>query len=446
MNRALFTSFLKNPSSLTAENSKQLAEVLKEFPYCQTAQLLFVKGLHLQKSIHYNNQLKLAAAYTTDRTLLYTLITTDKETLSPKPGISGSKPNENQEQLIRNLELPVPAIEKQPTINEVVSTPTDKESLKEEALVAEPAAQKAPSPQIQSAQEILEARLKEINEQSAKDKTPATNIPLLTTTAPPEIKQETKAETPVLLVPIPRTEPADEVVRLPALNPSKEVPVLGPDSIAAGEADKTEVQAEKNRESNNNQIPHRKASPVPEPENLVEPVNTDDTLKTVKDIEILTDAYLSSAIDASLQLEVENQDQPVAQILEAEEPTPDTPGAELSFTQWLKRASKTKSDTEPAKQEPLKEEKKVKQSALIEKFITEEPRITKPQKEFYSPVNMARQSVVEDPDFVTETLAGIYAKQGNKAKAIMAYQTLCLKYPEKKLYFASLIEKLETEG
>ncbi len=49
----------------------------------------------------------------------------------------------------------------------------------------------------------------------------------------------------------------------------------------------------------------------------------------------------------------------------------------------------------------------------------------------------------EDFDFCTETLAQIYAEQGYKDEAKQIYSTLSLRYPEKSVYFAALIEKLD---
>ncbi|MGL5890600.1 MAG: hypothetical protein ACRC3B_11980, partial [Bacteroidia bacterium] len=65
------------------------------------------------------------------------------------------------------------------------------------------------------------------------------------------------------------------------------------------------------------------------------------------------------------------------------------------------------------------------------------------KNKFYNPVNMAKQSVQESDEFITETLARIYVKQGNLSKAIRAYQKLSLKFPEKSTYFAALIEELK---
>jgi hypothetical protein len=102
-----------------------------------------------------------------------------------------------------------------------------------------------------------------------------------------------------------------------------------------------------------------------------------------------------------------------------------------SFSEWLHLS---KGETSAAGQGNSQ------QDSLISKFITTDPRMKVKKVEFYSPVNMARQSVKEDLSFVTETLAKVYMQQGNLVKAKQAFENLSLKYPEKSLYFAAQIK------
>ena len=95
--------------------------------------------------------------------------------------------------------------------------------------------------------------------------------------------------------------------------------------------------------------------------------------------------------------------------------------------------------TEAAKTKVPKEQANL----LIDKFIQENPSIQKTVSEFFSPSGMAAKSLEEDVDLATETLAKIYIKKGNYAKAIRIYQKLMLYYPEKSNYFATLIESLK---
>lgn len=78
---------------------------------------------------------------------------------------------------------------------------------------------------------------------------------------------------------------------------------------------------------------------------------------------------------------------------------------------------------------------------IIDKFIANNPSITRPKSEFFNPISAAQNSVTDHENVISETLANIYLKQGYVDKAISIYQKLSLKYPKKSIYFANLIEE-----
>lgn len=148
--------------------------------------------------------------------------------------------------------------------------------------------------------------------------------------------------------------------------------------------------------------------------------------------------------------EEEKEIEPVQAEAKTEPEKIETPAENLTFSQWLRLKQKgTHNTTEAAPiEETVKEEKPVLKNtvdALLEKFIRDEPRISKPIKDFYNPAKNARQSIEESDDLVTETLAEIHVLQKNFQKAISAYEKLILLYPEKKTFFASRIEKIREE-
>ncbi len=80
---------------------------------------------------------------------------------------------------------------------------------------------------------------------------------------------------------------------------------------------------------------------------------------------------------------------------------------------------------------------------IIEKFIKEDPSINKPEdKAYIKELQLAKASVSEKYDIVSETMAKLYKAQGNKKKAKKIYEKLILIYPEKSTYFAARISDL----
>ena len=77
---------------------------------------------------------------------------------------------------------------------------------------------------------------------------------------------------------------------------------------------------------------------------------------------------------------------------------------------------------------------------LIDFFLKANPKIVPNDSQYEVDLS---ESLQEDREIVTETLADIYLMQGHKDKAIEIYEQLILKYPEKNIYFAAQIERLK---
>ena len=108
----------------------------------------------------------------------------------------------------------------------------------------------------------------------------------------------------------------------------------------------------------------------------------------------------------------------------------------------LQQIEEEKQRKEEAQEEEVPQ-KKMSRKELIDKFIAENPSISRPKAEFYNPISMAQNSIIDKGDIVSETLAKIYLKQGYLDKAIEIYEKLSLLNPEKSVYFAAQIEKIK---
>lgn len=82
-------------------------------------------------------------------------------------------------------------------------------------------------------------------------------------------------------------------------------------------------------------------------------------------------------------------------------------------------------------------------AALIDAFLAKgDIKIGPVRDALESTGDWAQQGLVEDPSLVTETMAKLYAQQGQMGRARKAYKLLALKYPEKSVYFAAQLKKL----
>ncbi len=107
------------------------------------------------------------------------------------------------------------------------------------------------------------------------------------------------------------------------------------------------------------------------------------------------------------------------------------PLPKTSFASWATTKTKPLETVEPINAPSPQE--------IEEKDTHESP--TDVQDEVRA-ARLAAKSITKDSEIISETLAKVLAKQGKKVQAIEIYRKLSLKFPEKKAYFADLIENL----
>jgi len=171
---------------------------------------------------------------------------------------------------------------------------------------------------------------------------------------------------------------------------------------------------------------------------------------------------LLTAIESTIELEVSEwgEEQRTARKPDPAPTEPELPSPEKktspseSYADWLRRRAQAVSFGEVAstsseeEQEPTEGKKEAPQDAsvLIDKFLEARPKIGPIRDVDRSVEDLAKQSVLEDRTLVTETMARVFAKQGQIGRAKRIYQELALKYPAKSTYFAAQLKKLGKGG
>lgn len=370
MNRSQFIGYIQKPEVLSAESVFVLGNLLKEYPFFQTAQLLYAKNLFNENSIQYANQLKMAAAYSADRKVLYDLISPKLKVVKEE---NGKLEDRNQESgVVEN---------------------TQKKFISESSIVEEPVVDEISQDKLiknfeQKVEKLLDEKLEKLSVK-LEESTKAIEQRLTDVEQQAEV-QQTEASEPL----VSEIKPPKDIQLVYSIE--KEFGINRGEQIDAG--------------------------------------SIDDMSKDV----------INEAIDASVEVEMarkmfeekqkrqDKKEQPVkAEVGQSvnEEQGLDK-NAVQPFSKWLKNTKRIGQDREVGRRQIFE---------LIDKFIQEDPRISKPKTEFFSPEAKARKSLEMDENIITETLAKIFVKQKNYYKAIRAYETLSLKYPEKNAFFAAQI-------
>lgn len=505
MTREQFHHLVNHPAGMSEAAAEQLPDLIRQFPYCQALRYLQLRYLSEKDSIHYPQQLKITSAYAPDRGRLFRIIHPEPELLivpddepipvetvepvaaetqvadqtsshittasssveeKPKPQAGESLIQSLDEKLNQlnqwenasgNLSpvadesepvkkplvshglyiAPAETPEQIPDLPEPVTGTDDLDKLIREELIQQ---------ELQSLQGLSSAILppQELQD-TGMEKQDQIAAPI--TTPPPPAKTASPVKKAEILRPVaasaPKLEPKEKEVeqaREPIAVHRGEIHSFT-DWLKMGRVENPiqQTQAQPEPADKDATVPsgETNSQPAGKPRLIFSKQSAQDSAMGLPDVTAggMKQTRATKSLTKQSFLDTERI---------SPAPTPSSDSADERFDYELLPPRKpipdpADVDTEiPRSQVPAKE--------LIERFIQNEPRIHPSRSAFYSPVNMAKKSAQEEPDdLISETLARIHAEQGHFQKAISCYEHLALKFPEKKRYFASLIDELKSK-
>ncbi len=462
-----FMSYLDASGTSHKDAISGLQNYVHEFPYFQSAQALLAKALREQEHVRFDKQLKIAAAYCGDRKSLYALIHHKPssifiESASVSPFVSSSVttiPVESENPFTESPafeetgnQFPEIKQEYTPVFEPNLAAPIEQDELSDFTEDEVTVENKVPSSV--DPHDIIRERLKEIltkkegpiEEINNKETEPQSvgnttfheevvsdNIESTISIPPSQINPELIAENTIENIVVEEIPEVKEIITEPSENRSEEIiqRIAKEAEHRHDEVDRGELEyaLESTIIHSLENLPLLDESKVQKTEQVKSEISTPmtfiDWLK-LKHSDQFGEFEEIHADENSVSVGVSVNSQ------ELEREPASNVGGESTESEELVLSA-------PAQLNSPEVEN------LIDKFIATEPRIVPSKTEFYSPAKQAQKSLIEHEDLVSETLARIYRLQGAFLKARSAYQKLILLHPEKKAYFAALIEEIDNQ-
>jgi hypothetical protein len=397
-------------TSCTSEDVRKLAELMELYPYVSSFPILYLKALANSKDVRLESEIEKYAYRISSRALLFELlhprfeieITPEKETIIQEE-VQAEIVKEDENPILQTVEVEeetIPEV-KEKIVEEIENPVLEKIEGKEEIV-----------PEVQA--EIIEEIENHVLETIVVEEETI-----------PEVKEKIveEIENPVLE----KIEGKEEIV------PEVQAEII--EEIENSILEKIEVEEEI--------VPKEKSEEFKKEndqlEQLIQAAAISSSFMETNFQEEEKETKLEIEIEKTLvsELVAEKKTEQITTI----EKTEIEPKSERSFSSWLSLGATT-SAVNPMETKVIKKETKHPEIEEETKKI-EYYNFDKPKKEFYSPVKKAKESLSENNMPVSETLAKIFALQGNYPKSIYVYEQLILIFPEKKSFFATQIKNLK---
>ena len=138
ISRDQLIQFVEKPGLLKEQTIGELKEIIDEFPYFQSVQLLYTYNLFSRANFRYEAYLKTCSIYTTDRTMLYQLLKQSEPPAKITEKVFAEENNRTEDQALFELEEDQPVSETE-IIRLPVFSASDTEIIDLDLLSFEPA-------------------------------------------------------------------------------------------------------------------------------------------------------------------------------------------------------------------------------------------------------------------------------------------------------------------